>query len=121
MGNGLSMVGGGLMSFMHSWFVEQPCHMPMSSWVTFLGWIMLIVVISNIICYTLYAELLKKYTATFLAFTGLTGPLFAAFYDWILFGIGVSRNFYVATALITFGLYLFYKEELKQGPILKNP
>ncbi|MGC2310584.1 MAG: DMT family transporter [Candidatus Babeliaceae bacterium] len=120
MANGLSMLGGAVISLLHSVFVETWHPTPVISWWPFLGWLVLIVFFSNIVCYSLYAYSLKKYTATFVTFAGLTGPLFAALFDWLFFGISVSWDFYLATALVCGGLYLFYQEEMRLGYIVKK-
>ncbi len=113
--NGLSMLIGGLLSMGHSLFSETWNPTPVASWWPFMGIILTITLISNIFCYSAYAYSLKKYTATFMSFTGLMGPFFAALYDWLFFGIIVSYHFYIATVLVIIGLYLFYYEEIRQG------
>jgi drug/metabolite transporter (DMT)-like permease len=118
--NGLSMLGGGVLCLVHSLLAEQWNPLPIITWWPLMGWLLVIVFVSNIICYSLYAAVLKKYTATFVTFVGLTGPLFAALFDWMFFGISVSWDFYVATALVCSGLYLFYQEELRLGYIVKK-
>lgn len=114
--NGLSMILGGFFSVIGSLVFEAPYWqpIPLIQWWPFIGWL-LAIVICTLIIFTLYAELLKKYTATFMSFSGLTGPLFAAVYDWFFFGSMVSWHFYVATFLVFVGLYLFYQEDLRQG------
>jgi drug/metabolite transporter (DMT)-like permease len=118
MANGVSMIGGGLMSLAHSMITEPWYPAPVVNWHAFFIWVMIMVLVSNITCYSLYGYLLKKYSAMFLTFTGLSGPLFAAFYDWAWFGISVSWTFYLATALVAAGMYLFYQEELQQENII---
>ncbi|MFA6065986.1 MAG: DMT family transporter [Candidatus Babeliaceae bacterium] len=113
--NGLSMVLGGLLSYGHSLLSEAWNPTPVLSWWPFLGIVIVITLISNIFCYSAYAYSLRRYTATFMAFSGLMGPFFAALYDWLFFGIAVSGHFYIATVLVAAGVYLFYHEELRQG------
>lgn len=116
--NGFSMLLGGLFSLMASYIQEQPWQpTPVVQWWPFLGYLFLIVIISNII-YAWYTQLLQRYTATFMAFSGLTGPVFAALYDWLMFGITVPLEFYIAIILVTLGLYIFYQEDLRQGYVL---
>ncbi len=118
--NGLSMLIASFFGFLQSWYFEDWSQQLISAWWPFLGWLLLIIFISNIACYTIYTFLLKKYTATFIAFTGLTGPLFAAIFDWLFFGTMVSWHFYVATLLVTIGLAIFYQEDLRQGYLVQN-
>jgi drug/metabolite transporter (DMT)-like permease len=111
--NGISMLGGGIITMVNSWFVESwSTSSPVTEWIPFLGWLSLIILASNIICFTLNAELLKKHTATFIAFSGLSMPLFAAFFDWIAFGTVVSWHFYISMFLVFLGIYIFYQEEI---------
>jgi len=73
----------------------------------------LLILISNVIFYNLYAYLLKKYSATFLSFAGITAPLFAAFFGWLLLGEVITWGFYVSLVIVGLGLYIFYQDELK--------
>ncbi|MCL5875420.1 MAG: DMT family transporter, partial [Candidatus Dependentiae bacterium] len=116
--NGLSMVMGGMFSFIPSYVIQEPTPV-LYQWSPFLGWIFTMAILSSCICYPLYAYLLKTYTATFMTFTGLLGPLLAAFFDWIFFGEVVTYEFYIATAIVCFGLYIFYQEELRQGYLVQ--
>jgi len=116
--NGLSMLIGSFFSLATSFVSESWSPTPVTSWWPFIGYVMLIVLVSNIICYTAYAYSLKKYTATFMSFTGLIGPFFAALYDWLFFGTIVSYHFYIATSLVMIGLYIFYYEDLRQGYLI---
>lgn len=113
--NGISMVLGGLISTAAAYLFESWHSIPMASLGSFILLLSAIILISNIICYTLYASLLRTYTATFMSFSGLTGPLFAALFDWLFFGTLVTWHFYGATLVVFFGLYLFYQEDLRQG------
>lgn len=115
--NGCSMILGGIFSGITGIFLQE--HLPISTeWVYFSLWILLMALLSSCICYPLYAHLLKKYTATFMTFTGLLGPLLAAFFDWAFFGYVVSSEFYLATIIVCIGLYIFYQEELRQGYLI---
>lgn len=120
--NGISMLGASIFGFVQSWFMESwgSTGIPVTSWSPFIWWLLLIILVSNIGCYSIYTHLLKKYTATFIAFTGLTGPLFAALFDWIFFGTAVTWHFYLATILVTVGLSFFYQEDLRQGYLVQH-
>lgn len=110
--NGTSMIGGGFITLATSLLAESWFPSPVTNWQPFLGWLLAIVLVSNVFCFSLNAELLKKHTATFMAFSGLIMPLFAAFFDWIAFGAIVSWHFYISMLLVFFGIYIFYKEEI---------
>ena len=113
--NGCSMLFGGMIALMHSYFSEQWSPVPVSNWSTFMECTLLLIAISNIICYNLYGHLLKKYTPTFMSFAGFTTPLFAALFGWLYLGEVVSSQFYLSGAIVLVGLIIFNQEELKQG------
>lgn len=120
--NGLSMFFGGILALVHSYFVENWNPLPVTEYLPLIECSVLLLLISNLICYNLYGFLLKKYTATFLSFAGLTTPLFAAFFAWLYFGEIVSAAFYISLTMIFAGLSLFYQEELKEaGAITVKP
>ena len=111
MANGLSMTTGGLLALMTSFFIEGVPQVADVS--TFSFWLCLATLISNIICYNLYAFLLRQYTPTFLSFAGFLAPLFAAFYGWAFLGEIITWHFYVSACIVFSGLYIFYKDEMK--------
>lgn len=114
MANGLSMILGGSMALTHSFFVEQWDPIPVSQSLPFLECALLLILISNLICYNLYGHLLKKYTATFMSFAGFTTPFFAAFFGWFYLGEIVTWPFYASAVLVFAGLFTFYQEELRK-------
>lgn len=108
--NGISMLIGGLLALVTSLFVEN--YTPIENPLPFFSLLGLVIIISNIICYNLYAYLLKSYTATFLAFAGFLSPLFAALYGKFFLHETISWHFYCSSIIVFIGLYLFYQEEL---------
>lgn len=114
MANGLSMLLGGTIALIHSYFVENWNPLPVKESLPFLECTILLIVISNIICYNLYGTLMKKYSATFLSFAGFSTPMFTAFFGWLYLGEMVSWPFYLSAVIVFFGLLLFYQEELQR-------
>ncbi|MBA3958576.1 MAG: EamA family transporter [Parachlamydiaceae bacterium] len=112
--NGLSMLIGGIMSLTHSRLVENWDPLPVTHYVPFLECSILLIVISNLICYNLYGTLLKKYSATFMSFAGFTTPFFTALFGWAYLGEVVAWPFYLSTLILFLGLLLFYQEELQR-------
>lgn len=112
--NGISMLLGGLLALLHSYFVENWNPVPISDYLPFIECSLLLLLISNLICYNLYGYLLKRHTATFMSFAGLTTPLFAAAFTWLYFGEVVSPLFYISLGIIFLGLFIFYQEELRE-------
>ncbi|MCB1181757.1 MAG: DMT family transporter [Chlamydiia bacterium] len=125
MANGISMLVGGVFAFIHSTLVENWSEgPPIVGAGGFFKGIFLMIVISNLICCNLYGWLLKQFTATFLSFAGLTTPLFAAFFGYVLLGESVDSIFFLSLGIIAVGLWLVYNEELRLGymakPVLKR-
>jgi len=108
--NGISMTAGGILASITSLFVEG--FFPVSHVVPFFGLLALIIFLSNIICHNLYGYLLKFYTTTFLSFAGFLSPLFGGLYGWMFLNEKIGWEFYLSTAIIFVGLYLFYQDEL---------
>jgi drug/metabolite transporter (DMT)-like permease len=115
--NGFSMLFGGMMALGHSFLIEtwNPIPMDLKHLPSVFGGIAAMTIISNFICYNLYGMMLKRFTATFLSFFGLLSPIFASFNAWILLNEPPSLKILLSTTIVSFGLWLFYKTELKQG------
>ena len=123
MANGVSMLLGGFMALVHSSLIESWTPMPFSSehLIPFIKGITLIILISNIICFNIYGYMLRRFTATFLSFMGLVSPIFSSIIEWFLLGEPLSPQIFLGTAIVSLGLWIVYRSELKQGYILKSP
>jgi drug/metabolite transporter (DMT)-like permease len=113
MANGLGMVIGGIFALAHSYTVENWDPFPVSGYLPFLTCTLLLIIISNFIAYNLYGYLLKKFSATFMSFAGLSTPIFTALFGWLFLNEQPSWEFYISLSIVSFGLYAFYQEELK--------
>lgn len=111
--NGYSMVVGGAMALVHSLAVETWDPIPVSSFWPFAGCALLLILVSNLICYNLYGSLLKRFSATFMSFAGFTTPFFTAFFGWLYLGEVVAWPFYLSSAIVLSGLLIFYQDELR--------
>ncbi|MBS3904400.1 MAG: EamA family transporter [Simkania sp.] len=122
MANGASMLLGGLMALVHSFFTDSwnPIPVALHNVGSFLQIMLLITFVFNIICYNLYGVMLKRFTATFLSFMGLLSPIFASLHGWIFLGEPISWTIFLSTGVISLGLWIVYSAELKQGYILKS-
>lgn len=119
MANGVSMFVGGVLALGHSYGSENWNPFPVTNYPIFLECTLLLILISNLICYNLYGVLLKRYSATFMSFAGFTTPLFAALFGWLMLGEVVTWPFYISFLIVFLGLLLFDQEELKQSYQLK--
>jgi drug/metabolite transporter (DMT)-like permease len=117
--NGTSMLIGGLLALIHSLIIDTWAPLPVASsnLGAFSQGLLIIIFISNILCYNLYGLLLKRFTATFLSFMGLLFPIFASFNSWVFLGEPFSFTILLSTGIVSIGLWLFYSAELRQGYI----
>ena len=113
--NGFSMLLGGSIALIHSFLTEEWNPIPVTNLPAFLSLAFLVMIISNFLAYNIYGYLLKKYTATFLSFAGFITPLFSALFGFIFLGEVVSNSFWISSAIVFFGLYLFSRDELRKG------
>jgi drug/metabolite transporter (DMT)-like permease len=111
--NGFGMLIGGCLALLHSYAVENWDPFPITDTTVFIECTILLIVISNLVCYNLYGSLLKTYSATFISFAGLTTPLFAALFGWIILGEVVTWPFYLSFMIVVMGLFIYDQEELK--------
>lgn len=117
--NGISMLFGGMMALVHSFFVESWFPLPLSveHFSPFMKGILLMTLISNIICYNLYGFMLRRFTATFLSFMGLLSPIFASLNEWLILGTTPNWMIFLGTGIVSLGLFIVYQAELRQGYI----
>lgn len=122
MANGASMFIGGSFALLHSLLVETWNPLPVSSaaFGPFTQGLLIMTLISNIICYNIYGMMLKRFTATFLSFMGVLSPIFASISSWFFLGEPLSPIIFLSTGIVSFGLWLIYSAELKQGYIHKE-
>jgi drug/metabolite transporter (DMT)-like permease len=113
--NGLSMFLGGILALCTSFFFEKTPKIystnHLHTLLIFFLYLFLLILISNIICYNLYAYLLKKFSATLLAFSGFSCPLFSALLGYLFLGEKISKEFFLSSFTLTLGIYIFYKKQ----------
>lgn len=120
--NGLSMLIGGSIALVHSYFVESwnPVPVEIGNIVPFAKGLFMMTLISNIICYNIYGMMLRRFTATFLSFMGVLSPIFASINSWFFLREPLSPMIFISTGIVSFGLWLIYSAELRQGYILNK-
>jgi drug/metabolite transporter (DMT)-like permease len=111
--NGFSMVLGGALALIQSALVEPWDPLPITNYGVWIESTLFLIVVSNIVCYNLYGHLLKEFSPTFMAFAGLSTPLFTALFGWIFHGEVVTPSFFLSLAIVFLGLLIFYFEEIK--------
>ena len=141
--NGVGMFFGGLAAFITSFLAETKpllkCtpdstnmgtlgSIAKTSWFcfswpnffAFMGYVLLLILVANIIFYNFYGFLLKKYTPTFLSLVGLLCPLFTALLGWVFLGETVTWIFFLSLAVVMLGAYIFYKDELQEQGLAED-
>jgi drug/metabolite transporter (DMT)-like permease len=111
MTNATSMLLAGFISLTQSYFVEN-WNFPQSSYMPILWMSLAGTALGFLIGYSLYIYLLKRYSNTFMAFAGLTGPFITAFFGWIFLGETVSWVFFASGFFVFLGLVIYYKQEV---------
>lgn len=109
--NSLLMIFGGVLALIGSWLNESYLEINLSQPITLTLLLAYTVIIGNVIAYTLYAYLLKHYSATLVALTGFSVPLFVTLYGYLFLGEPVTIYYFGALAITFCGLLLFYQQE----------
>lgn len=109
---GVAFFSGGIAILLTSFVFENWFTMaPVTNIMKFTTYLIGIVFISEIIASNIYALLLKRYSATFLAFAGVLYPLFSALLAWLFLKESISINFFVSAIIVSLALYIFYLSE----------
>jgi drug/metabolite transporter (DMT)-like permease len=111
--NGLGMLVGGIITLGHSYFVENWNPIPVKEFWPFVETAFALLVISNLLAYNLFGYLLKRYSATFMAFAGFSTPFFAAIFGWLFLKEAVPLPLWGGLGVLFVGLVLFHQEEIK--------
>lgn len=110
--NGISMFFGGIFILITSFLKHENWNpLPIYDTFNFLSFTFLTAIISNIICYNLFGYLLKYFSATFMTFSGLMTPFFAAFFGYFFLDEIITWHFFLSVFIFFIGLLFFYIEE----------
>lgn len=112
--NTIGMLGGAVLAFVTSIFFESWPPVARHDLWRFTYLTLVLVIVINVVHYSLYSFMLKRYTATFIACANALAPVLTALFSWWYLGERVGSMFFVSLVLITAGLWLFYQEELIQ-------
>jgi drug/metabolite transporter (DMT)-like permease len=112
--NGYGMILAGLGCLAISGSLESWDPVPIWDWEVALSGSGYMLVVSNLLAYTLYASLLKRFSATFLALAGGSTSLFAALWGALFLHEAVDPIMIPATLVGLSGLILFYREEIRE-------
>jgi len=107
--NGLSMLIGGLFALLTS-IVLNNSFTIYTPW-EFLGWLSFVIIVTNLIFYNAQAILLKHFSATIIALTGLCAPLVATITSAIILHEPITWQFWFSSITLGIGVYIFYQTE----------
>jgi drug/metabolite transporter (DMT)-like permease len=79
------------------------------------SYIFALIIASNLIGYPLYGYLLKRYSITFLSFSGFVCPIFGAVFSSLMLGETIHCAYLVGFVFIFAGLSIFSRDELHGG------
>ncbi|MBA3752222.1 DMT family transporter [Candidatus Dependentiae bacterium] len=109
---GTSTLIGGFLAFNTSVLFESPLDVIQPH--VFWPLLAVQIVVSNLICSNLQANLLKHYSPTFLAFAGFLTPICAAFFGWLFLGEQAHLSYILSFVLVLIGLLIFYYDEISK-------
>jgi drug/metabolite transporter (DMT)-like permease len=116
--HGTTMLGGGVLAFLTSFYMEGIRYLPVNDFANFLICVLIIAFSSNILFYGLYSYLLLRYSFTFLSFAQFTRPIFGSLLSWVVLGKIITWHYAVAICFFLVGMMLFYKD--KNGVFAKT-
>lgn len=112
--NGAAMFIGGILCLISSLLFEG-CYEPLIfSWGHFLGWLSLLILLSNVIFYNLYGYLMGKYSMTFISLCGFLCPLFSTLFEWLLLDGVIMWQHIFCLIVVTLGLTVFHAGSLRE-------
>jgi drug/metabolite transporter (DMT)-like permease len=109
---GVSMLGGGVLLLLSSPFID--CwQYPLVMDGSIFAYLTIAAIAANIFDFTMNTWLLQWHTATLLLFFMFVDPLYTSLYGWLFLNETVGMRFFISLLLVSIGLYLFYKEEVR--------
>lgn len=105
--NGILMTISGTYALAFSSLTEQWSGISWPTNLGFYGVLAYAVFVGNILGYSVYGALLKKYPITLLSLCGLSVPLFVHLYGPLIVGEPISPKFFISLALVAIGSWIF--------------
>lgn len=109
---GLSMTIAGILALTATFTETSSCTVNAESIMPFMGNLMAMVTLSNIMAYSLYSQILKRYSALLISCGSFARPVFTALYQWMFCNGTLSLEFIGCTVILCVGLAMLYKEEV---------
>jgi drug/metabolite transporter (DMT)-like permease len=113
--NGLSMAVAGISALLASVCLEAPfCNVSLETIVPFAGNLLLLVLISNIVAYSIYGYLLKRYSVLLISCGSFIKPLVVIGYKAVFLHEAVALHVGYSVLLLSAGLAIIYSDERGQ-------
>jgi len=105
--NGVAMLIGSLLCGITMLCVNPYSWVQVSDWPGFLGWLSLLIFLSQVVSYNLYSWLLTQYSITFMTLCGALCPFFSAILGAVFLQENISLSYMMSLVAVIGGLLLF--------------
>jgi drug/metabolite transporter (DMT)-like permease len=102
------------MCLCHAYLFEARPFVKSDNLQEFMLYMLLMMFVQNIIAYNLHAYLLQQHTATLIALASFVMPLMTAVMGYALLSEQITRAFFICSAGVALGLFVFYEEDFKK-------
>lgn len=108
----INLFAAGVLSLINVYFFElNPTTLATITINAYSIFLFIAVVVVTMVWAMSFTYLTGIYPSAFLAATSFTVPLFAAFFEWVLFGRMVSYHFFMTLTCVAIGLVFIYRAE----------
>ncbi len=111
--NAVSLTLGGALSFGQAYLFETRPFIASNHLWEFLGYMLLLMLLTNLLAYNFNAYLLTRYSATLVILFSFVMPIITALLGVVMLSEPFTWQFLACSAGVAFGLCIFYQEELK--------
>ncbi len=111
--NGASLFIGGMMCFAQSYAIETRPYITPGHFFEFLGYMIIMMVLQNLVAYNFNANLLKVHSATLVILFSFVMPIITAILGYVLLSEPLSWQFFACSMGVAVGLLIFYQQELQ--------
>lgn len=112
--NGASLTIGGFFCFIQVWFSESAPYVVPGHMFDFVGYMVIMMVLQNLVAYNFNAYLLKIHSATLVILFSFVMPIITAVLGYILLSEPLTLEFFVCSIGVAVGLLIFYQQELAE-------
>ena len=111
--NGISLFIGGMICFAQSYAIETRPYIMPGHIFEFLGYMIIMMVLQNLVAYNFNANLLRVHSATLVILFSFVMPIITATLGYVLLSEPLSWQFFACSMGVAVGLLIFYQQELQ--------